>query len=77
MTIQNFVGNADGLSDDVRADLGFRVFRQIQRMPIRYRLLDLGQDAFHDFGWIINGFTELVVMNLSRSELLLLVAAGD
>jgi hypothetical protein len=77
MMIQDFVGNADELSNDVRADLDFRVFRQIQRMPARYRLLDLGEDAFHDFGWVLRGFTELVVMDVSRSELLLLVAAGD
>jgi hypothetical protein len=77
MTIQDFVGDEAELSEDVRADLGFRVYRQIRRMAVRYRLLDLGEDAFHDVGWILGGFTELVLMDLSRSELLLLVAAAD
>ena len=77
MTIQDFVGDEAELSEHVRADLGFRVYRQIRRMAVRYRLVDLGEDAFHDVGWILGGFTELVLMDLSRSELLLLVAAAD
>lgn len=42
-----------------------------------YRLRDLGQDAAHDFGFILDDFTELVVVDRSAGRLAVIAAAED
>lgn len=42
-----------------------------------YRLRDLGSDAHHDAGWVLDDYNELVSVDLPGRSLTLLVAAGD
>lgn len=65
------------LPDHVVADIDFRVRRQIQRMPVRLRLRELGVTAQHAQGWILDPFDELVLVDLDRNELVVVVMAAD
>jgi hypothetical protein len=53
------------------------VLAMITAATTRYRLSNLGADAYHQFGWVLGEFLELVVINRTSSELILVVASRD
>ena len=53
------------------------VYPVIRGSGVRYRLRDLGQEALHDFGWVLRDFTELVLIDPANNREVLLVAAID
>ena len=67
-----------GLSDDVRADIDFRVLRQIRKMPTRYRLGPLPDEAVAGPRYEgLGDYTEVVLIDLRAREMLLVSAAWD
>ncbi len=66
------------LSDDVRADIDFRVLRQIRKMSIRYRLRTRPDEAVAGPRYeALGDYTEVVLVDLGAKELLVVSAAWD
>lgn len=42
-----------------------------------FQLQDLGQHAVHDWGWVLDDFTEVAAINRTSGQLALIVAAED
>lgn len=76
-TIADFATDHGDLGADVISKLDRDVYALIRASPIRRRLMDLGKDAFHEFGWVLHDFHELVLLDLVARRLELVVAAID
>jgi hypothetical protein len=63
--------------DYLRAELEHELFVSIRRASALYRLHDLGKGAFHDWGWVLGPFHELILIDRSGSTLTLVVACDD
>ncbi|MFF4342674.1 hypothetical protein ACFY00_22420 [Kitasatospora sp. NPDC001540] len=67
----------DGLPDSLEAALDATLRTVVDSADRRYRLPDLGADAFHDWGGVHGEFHEYVAVDDDRRVLTLLVAADD
>lgn len=76
-SVERFVSAYEGATDEGRRSVREKVLPLIHAASKHYRLKDLGTAAHHDFGWVLDDFMELVLINEERNELVLLVAAGD
>lgn len=65
------------LRQDTRAALARELYEPLQAATAVYRLRDLGQAAFHDWGGVHNEFHELVLIDRATNLLTLVVAADD
>ena len=54
-----------------------RVFPILDHADEFFRLKDLGNEAEHDWGWVLDDFTEIVVIDHERGRLSLVVASED
>lgn len=76
-TISNFVTTHGAATDETMREVQERVYPIIREGSARYRLRDLGAAAQHDFGWVLQYFTELVLVDVPSRRLVLMVAAQD
>jgi len=75
--VREFAELHGGTTEQVLAELDRVVNPAIRESSTVYRLRDLGEEAKHDFGWVLTDFNELVLVDLPARRLALLVAAGD
>ncbi len=75
--ISAFAGQYGGTTDDVITQLDQVAYPAIRDLRVRFRLRDLGKDAYHEFGWVLLEFLELVLIDLPARRLALLVAGVD
>ena len=76
-TIKDFATDHGELGAEVISKLERDVYTPIRAAPVRYRLKDLGKDAFHEFGWVLHDFHELILFDPPTRRLDLVVAAID
>ena len=65
------------LPPPLRYALDREVYAQVRAATSRYRLKDLGETAWHDWGGVHGEFHELVLIGRQTGSLVLIVAADD
>ncbi|GIH97744.1 hypothetical protein ACFFMN_06555 [Planobispora siamensis] len=65
------------LPDHLHAELERQLYRPLRTAEALYRLRDLGEDSFHDWGWVLGPFHELVLFDRTARALALVVASDD
>lgn len=76
-TLNDFVTRYSTPSQDVLAELERVAYSSIRDASVHARLRDLGKEALHDWGGVLQDFTELVTWDIRTRRLTLLVAAID
>jgi hypothetical protein len=75
--IDDFLSLYGGPGETKATEIRERIDPLIESASLVYRLRDLGEEAQHDFGWVLDDFNELVLVDLAGRNLALVVAAGD
>lgn len=67
------------LSEAVAEQVETEVYRRVRDATSRYRLVNPGEDQFHEWGFAVgnNGFHELVVIDRPAGSVALIVASDD
>jgi hypothetical protein len=61
----------------LHVELDRELYRPLRAAGAVYRLRDLGEDSFHDWGGVLGPFHELVLIDRAAGELALIVATDD
>ncbi|GAB1824599.1 TilS substrate-binding domain-containing protein [Herbidospora sp. RD11066] len=75
--LRDWANRFGALPDPLAARLEREVHPLVRGATVRYRLQDLGVEAFHDWGGVHGEFHELVLLDRQAATLSLLVAADD
>lgn len=75
--LEAFLALYGGPGEEKAADVWGHVRPLVDSASEIFRLRELGEEAHHDAGWVLDDFNELVFVDLAGGNLALLVAAGD
>ncbi|MEN3536295.1 hypothetical protein AAH991_14355 [Microbispora sp. ZYX-F-249] len=75
--LRGWAGQYGELPPDLAVRLEREVYLPLAAATSRYRLEDLGHEAFHDWGGVHTDFHELILIDRMAGVLSLLVAADD
>jgi hypothetical protein len=76
-TLHRWANEWDGATAEGHASVLATSDSALPDGAVAFRLIDLGESAQHDFGWVLGDFHEFVVIDRATDTLTLVVASDD